>query len=261
MITDTHAHLFGEEFAEDLSEVVERAKDNHIVRVLMPNIDMTTVKNLLSAQARYPDFLFPMLGFHPTSITDSFSFRQQLTDMKKVLEKINSFVAIGEIGLDLYWDKTFQREQEDALIQQIEWGIEFNLPLMIHSRAAHRQLINIMSHYKKEKNLSGVFHSFSGTDDEACELLDFDNFCLGINGILTFKNSKLPIVIKNIPLSRILAETDSPYLAPVPYRGRRNESSFIVSVVQTLGRIYELPEAVLEAKLEENVHRVFKKLV
>ncbi len=260
MITDTHSHLFLEEFAKDLPEVILRAKENGITRIFMPNIDLMSVERLLSVSSQYSNYLYPMLGFHPTSIIDKTTFRNSLLKMRLLLDKENPFIAIGEVGLDLYWDKTYQYEQEEAFVRQIEWAIEFDLPLMIHSRAAHKLLVEIMSRYKSERRLYGVFHSFSGTEEEATELLDFKNFCLGINGILTFKKSKLPEVLKCVPLNRIVLETDSPYLAPTPYRGQRNESAFLVSVIKSLEQIYELPEAELEKVIEENVFRIFKKI-
>ncbi len=260
MITDTHSHLFTEEFSDDLPQVIQRAKENGITRILMPNIDLSTVEQMLFVCNQYKGYLYPMLGFHPTSILDKNSFRKELLEMRHMLEKENPFIAIGEVGLDLYWDKTFQFEQEEAFVRQIEWALEFNLPLAIHSRSAHQLLVEIMSHYKKESRLCGVFHSFSGNEDEAGELLEFENFCLGINGILTFKKSQLPEILKNVPLNRIVLETDSPYLAPTPYRGKRNESSFLVSVLKVLEQVYEMPETELEKVIEENVCRLFKKV-
>ena len=233
---DTHTHLFVEEFAEDLPQVIERARLTGVERTFLPNIDDTTVQPLLDVCAKYPGYCFPMLGFHPTSVDATALPKVQA--MKSLLVDGHPFVGIGEVGLDLYWDKTFHLEQEDALRQQITWALEYDLPIIIHSREAFTELYELFSKYK-DTPLRGVFHSFTGTADEAKALLEFPGFVLGINGVATFKKSTLPKALQEVPLSRLVVETDSPYLAPVPYRGKRNESTYVARVAEKLAEVYQ----------------------
>lgn len=234
-IIDTHSHLFVGEFDEDRPEVIRRARESGVTRILMPNIDVASVAPMLQVCADYPDYCFPMLGLHPTEVKAN--YRDELSQLYYLLGE-HAFVAIGEVGIDLYWDKTYKKEQLLALEEQIGWALEYNLPLVIHSREAFSEVYNLFSHYK-DTSIRGVFHSFTGTIDEAQALLEFQGFLLGINGVVTFKKSTLPEVIRNIPLSRLVVETDSPYLAPTPYRGKRNESAYVTRVVEKLADIYE----------------------
>lgn len=235
-IIDTHSHLFVEEFDEDRSEVMRRAREAGVQRILMPNIDLSTVEPMQRVCAQYPGFCYPMLGLHPTEVTAD--YRQALDALKRKLDSNPlMFVAIGEVGLDLYWDKTYKTEQIAALEEQIGWALEYDLPLVIHSREAFPELYTLFSHYK-DAPIRGVFHSFTGTADEAQSLLGFPGFMLGINGVVTFKKSTLPEALSEVPLSRLVVETDSPYLAPTPYRGKRNESAYIVRVVERLAELY-----------------------
>lgn len=242
-IIDTHSHLFVEEFDGDRAEVMARAREAGITHILMPNIDVASVEPMLRVCAEYPGYCFPMLGLHPTEVNAA--YREALAVLKPLLD-VHEFVAIGEVGLDLYWDKTYKNEQLTVLEEQIGWALERGLPLVIHSREAFPELYNLFSHYKSEP-ICGVFHSFTGTTDEAHALLEFPGFLLGINGVVTFKKSTLPEVLREVPLSRIVVETDSPYLAPTPYRGKRNESTYVVRVVERLAEIYGVsPEVVAE---------------
>lgn len=235
-IIDTHSHLFTEEFDRDLPEVIRRAQEAGVSRIYMPNIDSSTIESLLRVCKEYPGYCFPMLGLHPTSVSDD--YRGHLDAMKRLLDNPDySFVAIGEVGLDLYWDKTYQKEQEDAFRIQIEWAIAYQLPLIVHCRSAFKEMYELLLPYKG-RQLKGIFHSFSGTVEEAEKLLSFDGFMLGINGTLTFKKSELPHVLSQLPLERIVVETDSPYLTPVPYRGKRNESAYIKYTLQRLAEVY-----------------------
>lgn len=243
MIIDTHSHLDGPEFKEDLKEVIDRAKAVGVERILVPAINLDSMDNLMYVCQQYKDYLVPMIGLHPEEVKED--YQKQLDGLYRILKKSSEpeysgirFCAIGEIGLDFYWDETFKSQQIDAFEQQIQWAVEFNLPLMIHARKAHRELTETMEKYRKE-NLRGVFHCFSGTAEEAEQLLRFPNFMLGIGGVLTFKKSTLPEVLRQtVPLSRIVLETDAPYLAPVPHRGKRNESSFIIATATLLSEIY-----------------------
>mgnify|MGYP003589193444 FL=1 len=241
---DTHSHLFLEEFAEDLPLVMQRAKAAGVSRIYMPNIDCSTIKPLLDTVAQYPDYCFPMIGLHPTSVNSD--FREELKVMKELLDQSHPFVAIGEVGMDLYWDRTFINEQFEAFETQIQWSAEYLLPLVIHSRDSFEEVYQVIKR-NEHKNLKGIFHSFTGTLEEAERLLQFDGFYLGINGVVTFKKSTLPEVLKNVPLERIVLETDSPYLTPAPNRGKRNESANVKDTLLKLAAIYQCsPENIAE---------------
>lgn len=237
MIIDTHSHLDGEEFADDLPEVIQRAKDAQVEKILVPNVNLQGLPHLIEVCDAYPDYLYPMIGLHPEDVKDD--YQTQLDQMFIYLkENPNRFCAIGEVGLDFYWDETYRNQQLEAFEQQIQWAKQFGKPLMIHARNAFEEIVEIMERHRDDQ-LEGVFHCFTGTEDEARKLLSFDGFKLGIGGVLTFKKSTLPEVLKNaVPLSRIVVETDSPYLAPVPHRGKRNESAFIIEIVRRLTEIY-----------------------
>lgn len=244
MLIDTHSHLFLEEFSDDLPQVMERARQAGVSRIYMPNIDSTTIESMLSVCADYPDFCYPMIGLHPTSVNES--YRQELSIVRERLEAPNNFVAIGEIGLDLYWDKTFLNEQLYVFEKQIEWALEYKLPIVVHSREAFDYIYKVMEPYKKTP-LTGIFHSFTGTSEEAAKLLEFEGFMLGINGVVTFKKSTLPETLTTVPLERIVLETDSPYLAPVPNRGKRNESANVKDTLMKVAEIFQItPEHVAE---------------
>ena len=237
MIIDTHSHLDGEEFADDLPEVIQRAKDAQVEKILVPNVNLQGLPHLIEVCNTYKGYLYPMIGLHPEDVKDD--YQTQLDQMHTILqENPTQFSAIGEVGLDFYWDETYRKEQIDAFEQQIQWAIRYGKPLMIHARNAFNELLEMMERHRAD-HLEGVFHCFTGTADEARKLLSFEGFKLGIGGVLTFKKSTLPEVLKNeVPLSRIVLETDSPYLAPVPYRGKRNESAFIIEIVRRLTEIY-----------------------
>lgn len=236
-LIDTHSHLFLEEFADDLEQVMDRAKSAGIERIYMPNIDSTTLGSLLSVCDKYKGYCFPMVGLHPTSVNNG--YRKELQIVKEELTVPGKYVAVGEIGMDLYWDKTFLKEQEIVFDQQVCWALEYNLPIVIHCRDAFNEIYELLSPYK-ETSLRGIFHSFTGTVDEALRFMEFSNFFFGINGVVTFKKSTLPEVLKDVvPLNRLVMETDSPYLAPVPNRGKRNESAFMIDTMQKVAEIYQ----------------------
>ena len=214
---DTHSHLFVEEFAEDLPQVIDRAKQTGVTHIFMPNIDDTTVDDMLGVCNRYPGYCFPMIGYHPTSV-DGPDTIYKVREMKGRLVLGHPYIAIGEVGLDLYWDKTWLKEQQQVLDEQIQWALEWDLPLVLHCREAFPELFQVLEPYKNTP-LRGVFHSFTGTPDEAAQVMQYHNFMMGINGVVTFKKSTLPEALKNVPLERLVLETDSPYLAPVPFRG------------------------------------------
>lgn len=254
MLIDSHAHLFLEQFNEDLASTIERAKQSGVTHIFMPNIDSSTLKPLLDTCEAYKDICYPMIGLHPTSVGDN--YLDELAVIDAELAKPNNYVAIGEIGVDLYWDKTFVNEQIVAFEHQIKLALKYDLPIVIHLRDSFKEIVQTLSKYKNEP-LRGIFHSFGGTLDEASELLSFPGFMLGINGVVTFKNSNLSEVLVDVPLSRIVVETDSPYLAPVPYRGKRNESAYVSNVAQKLAEIYDTEYRVVANITSTNALKVF----
>lgn len=254
MLVDSHSHLFLEEFSEDLPQVMQRAREAGVTHIFMPNIDSKTIGSLLSVCASYKGFCFPMIGLHPTSIDET--YEKELDVIARELASPNEYVAVGEIGLDLYWDKTFLKEQLLAFEKQIEWALEFHLPIVIHARDAFDYIYKVLEPYKRT-GLTGIFHSFTGTSEEASRLLEFSGFMIGINGVVTFKKSLLPEVLKDIPLERVVLETDSPYLTPVPNRGKRNESAYLKDTLMKVAEIYQkTPEVVAEAT-SENALKMF----
>lgn len=252
---DTHSHIFEPDFTEDLPEVVARAKEVGVEKIFMPNIDDTTVEAMLAVCRRYPGYCYPMLGFHPTSVDAD--AMPKVKDMKQLLVEGHPYIAVGEVGLDLYWDKTYLKEQQQVLDEQIQWALEWNLPLVIHCREAFPELFEVLEPYK-ETALKGVFHSFTGTVDEAEELVSYTRFMIGVNGVVTYKKSTLPEALKRIPMDRLVLETDSPYLPPVPFRGKRNESSYVKRVAQKLAELYDMEIGEVERKTTANALKVFK---
>lgn len=255
-VIDTHSHLFVEDFDTDRAEVMLRAREVGITHILMPNIDVASVAPMLRVCEEYSGFCFPMIGLHPTEVDAC--YLDALKSLKPLLD-VHSFIAIGEVGLDLYWDKTYKKEQLSALDEQIAWALEYDLPLVIHSREAFPELYSLFSHYK-DTPIRGIFHSFTGTADEAHALLEFPGFMLGINGVVTFKKSTLPEALREVPLSRIVVETDSPYLAPTPYRGKRNESAYVIRVIEKLSEIYATSMQDIAEQTYQNSLSIFKHL-
>ncbi len=257
---DTHTHLDGEEFTDDRQEVVERARKAGVCKVFIPAIDLPSVTTVLDVCAAYPGYAFPMIGLHPEEVRADY---QTVLDEMKLLMTDNlqstsqpHFIAVGEVGLDYYWSREFEKEQLEAFEQQVQWSIETRLPLMIHCRKAQQEMVRILKCYEKELP-GGVFHCFTGNEKEAAELLRFDRFLLGIGGVLTFKKSHLPEVIRDIPLERIVLETDSPYMAPVPMRGKRNEPAFTVYVLEKMAEAYGLPVEEVARETTANAVRLF----
>ena len=253
---DTHSHIYEPPFNADRDEVIQRARQAGVEYIFLPNINAGSIAPMLDMCQRYPGYCFPMLGLHPEDIEEN--YKQVLADMKAMLEEPDHpYIAIGEVGLDYYWDKSKVKEQDEVFRTQIEWAIEYHLPLMIHSRSSHRQLVTAISEYKDEA-LSGVFHCFGGSTEEAQELLQFPGFALGIGGVVTYKNSSLPEVLTTVPMERIVLETDSPYLTPVPYRGKRNESAYVVEVLRKVAHIYNVSEQEAEDITNSNAKRIFQ---
>lgn len=258
---DTHSHLDDSSFTADLDEVVGRARDAGVSKVFLPAIELPSLQGLLDVCRQYKGFAYPMIGLHPESIDSN--YKEVLSKMRGMLDNgmsstaADRFIAIGEVGLDFYWSREFMEEQLDTFEEQVIWSVETRLPLSIHCRKAQNELVRIMRRYESELP-GGVFHCFTGNEHEAEELLSFNNFVLGIGGVLTFKNSHLPEVLPaTVPLSRIVLETDSPYMAPVPYRGKRNESAFVVEVAEKLAQCYGVTREEVSRITDENVLRVF----
>lgn len=252
---DTHCHLDGPEFDADRDEVVARAKAAGISHVLIPAINLPSVESVIATCDRYPGFAHPMIGLHPEEVRAD--LRSVLAQMRGLLP--GRFIAIGEVGLDYYWSREYEREQLEAFEEQVRWSVETRLPLMIHCRKAQNEMVALLRRYEAELP-GGVFHCFTGNEREAAELLRFDRFALGIGGVLTFKKSHLPEVLPHIPIDRIVLETDAPYMAPVPMRGKRNESAFVAHVLERAAQCYGVEQAELAETTNATVRRIFGSL-
>ena len=253
MIIDTHSHIFSEEFDNDLPEVVARAKAAGVEKILLPNIDPDSVAALHAVSDRYSDYCLPMMGLHPTSVTADWQL--QLDEIKKYFDQ-RKYVAVGEIGIDLYWDKSLLDEQQQAFEEQLRWSIEYDLPVSIHSRDAIAECIVGVKKVGAGK-LRGVFHSFGGSEDELNEILSLGNFLVGINGVVTFKKTTLPQVLTTTGLDNIVIETDAPYLTPMPYRGKRNEPAYTAYIVTKLSEAFGVSRQEVETITTANAKRMF----
>ena len=263
MFIDTHCHIDGEEFNEDREAVMERAREAGVAKIFVPAIDLQSSQRILALCQLHPDYLYPMVGLHPEEVRQD--WRNQLTAIHALLKLPlqseraggGALLAIGEVGLDFYWSREFEQEQMEAFEEQVRWSVETRLPLMIHCRKAQNEMVAILNKYA-HKLPGGVFHCFTGNAYEAQQLLQFERFVLGIGGVLTFKKSHLPEVLPaTVPLDRIVLETDAPYMAPVPMRGKRNEPAFTRYVLQRLAEAYGVSEEDVAAITTANVLRVF----
>lgn len=235
---DTHTHIDGEEFKEDLDAVIARAREAGALKLYVPGINWDSVASMQEVCSRYPDFIFPMLGLHPEDVRED--YQEVLAKMHALLP--GNYVAIGEVGLDYYWSREFETQQLAAFEEQVKWSIEFQKPLMIHCRKAQNEMVKLLRKYEKELP-GGVFHCFTGNQHEALELLQFEKFVLGVGGVSTFKKSHLAEDLAAVvPLERLVLETDAPYMAPVPHRGKRNESAFIPYIISRLAEAYGVTE-------------------
>jgi TatD DNase family protein len=250
---DTHTHIFLEEFDSDVNEVVENAEIVGINKFCLPNIDLASINRLHALCDKYPQKCYPMMGLHPTSVGQN--FRKDLEIIETWFEKRN-YIAIGEIGLDLYWDKTFLKEQIEAFEIQLRWSIERNLPVAIHTREAFPEVFESIYKVGADR-LRGVFHSFGGSREELEKIVGLRNFMIGVNGVLTYKNAKFVEYLPLLPTERILLETDAPYLTPVPHRGKRNEPSYLLHIANKLADIYNVPLEIIAEKTTANARRLF----
>ena len=271
---DTHCHLDGEEFKEDLEQVIARAKEAGVTAIGVPGIDLKSCETVIEVCHRYPGYCFPMLGLHPEEVRADWqevlqrikiSLTSHLSPLTSNFSPLSPKITIGEIGLDFYWSREFEEAQLQAFEEQVRWSVELQLPLMIHCRKAQNEMVNILKRYKNDLP-GGVFHCFTGNAIEAQELLQFERFMLGIGGVLTFKKSKLPETLIGdrgdlqspaVPLERIVLETDAPYMAPVPMRGQRNEPAFVIYVLRKLSEIYGVSVETVDAVTTANAVRMF----
>ncbi len=249
---DTHCHLFLPEFNKDRDEAIQRGLKSGVKKFVLPNVDTSTMTDMLSLAQDYPAFCFPLAGLHPSSVEED--YQSELIIIKKQLTELK-FWGIGEIGLDYYWDKTFEQEQIEALKIQLGWALELNLPAIIHNRDSFDETIKIVEEAGGGQ-LRGIFHCFTGTTEQAKKIIDL-GFSIGIGGILTFKNSGLDQTIKEIPLEHIVLETDSPYLAPAPKRGKRNEPAFLPYIANKLAEIKDLDVHQIAEQTSHNARQIF----
>ncbi len=250
---DTHAHVHDPAFAEDQDQVIQRSLQAGVSKIYLPNVDATTLEPMLALEAKYPQVCAAMIGIHPCHILDDFA--QQLDQMVTWLDK-RPFAGIGEVGMDLYRDQTYQVQQQEAFCVQIGWAKRYQLPLIIHCRNAFEETLSLLES-QQDGTLKGIFHCFSGSLDEAKRITEL-GFYLGIGGIVTFKNAGLADVVANIGLEHLVLETDSPYLAPVPYRGKRNEPSYLPEVGAQIAAIHQVDLATVAAITTANAKQVFK---
>ena len=251
---DTHTHIDGEEFRDDLNLVVQRAITAGALKLFVPGINLTSIATVRDVCQRFPGYCYGMIGLHPEDVKADFN--EVLDAMEAQLH--GEWIAIGEVGLDYYWSREFEKEQLSAFERQVQWSVETSLPLMIHCRKAQNEMVKILRKYEGSLP-GGVFHCFTGNETEAKELLSFEGFGLGIGGVLTFKKSKLPETLTNaVPLERIVLETDAPYMAPVPHRGERNESAFIVNIIEKMAECYGITAEEVAQITTDNAKRIFR---
>jgi TatD DNase family protein len=252
MITDTHTHLYSEQFDEDRAEMIQRAKDAGVSRFFIPAIDSSYTESMFELESNFKKDVFLMMGLHPTSVKEN--YKEELAHVKNWIDQ-RSFYAIGEIGIDLYWEKSFLAQQQEAFRTQIQWAKEKKLPIVIHCREAFDEIFEVLE-TEKSDDLFGIFHCFTGTLEQAKKAISY-NMKLGIGGVATFKNGKIDQFLHQIDIKHIVLETDSPYLAPTPFRGKRNESSYITQVVEKLATIYEISFEEISEITTQNSKNIF----
>ena len=255
LLIDTHAHLYAKDFLEDFNEVVKRAKLNGVEKVLLPNIDEESIERMHFLASEYPQFFIPMMGIHPCYVKENWQEQIQLVD-KHLSAGTNNYCAIGEIGIDLHWDKTLVEQQKLAFRAQIKLAIKYKLPIVIHARESFDEIFEIVDQENCEE-LTGVFHCFTGTIAQAKKIIAYGGFKMGIGGVLTFKNSGLDKVILEVDLEHLVLETDCPYLPPVPFRGKRNESSYLTYIAEKLSEVKQCSLAEVAAVTSKNATALF----
>lgn len=252
MFIDTHTHLYAEEFNPDRKVLIDKAISNDIKKFYLPNIDSSSIEGMLALEKEYPANCFPMMGLHPCSVNGTVD--SELALVKEWLGK-RKFVGVGEIGIDLYWDKTFFSQQQMAFKTQIQWALDYNYPIVIHCREAFNEIYEILTSF--EKLPKAIFHCFSGNVEQANKIIDLGNFKLGIGGVVTFKNSGLDKVVEAIDLEHLVLETDAPYLAPVPFRGKRNEPAYLLEVARKLAQIKDISTTEVAEVTSKNSEFIF----
>ena len=253
MFIDTHTHLFVEQFNEDREEVVQRATDAGVEVMLLPNIDLESIPQMNELAAKYPNNCFPMMGLHPGSVDQN--WKQTLQTIEKELFE-NKYIAIGEIGIDLYWSREFEEAQKEVFRQQVLWAKELGKPIVIHAREAFDEIFEIIDELNDE-SLTGIFHCFTGTLEQANHVIDYGGFKMGLGGVLTYKKSGLDKVIENVDLKHLVLETDSPYLPPTPYRGKRNESSYLLHIAEKLADVQSITLKQVAEVTTQNAKEIF----
>lgn len=253
ILTDTHTHLYSKEFDADRTALIEKAIGAGVSRFFMPNVDSESIAGMYEVEKQFPDHCFAMMGLHPCSVNEDYP--KELQVVEHWLSK-RKFTAIGEIGIDLYWDKTFFVQQQDAFRRQIQLAKKYNLPYVIHSRNSFNEVMEIVNEFKNE-NIKAIFHCFSGNVEQAEQVIAAGNFKLGIGGVVTFKNSGLDKVVKAIDLKHLVLETDAPYLAPVPHRGKRNEPDYLLLIAKKIAEIKNISVEEVAAVTTENSREVF----
>ncbi|WP_243348145.1 TatD family hydrolase [Parabacteroides sp. FAFU027] len=252
-LIDTHSHIYQEDYLDDIEQVIANAREHSISRIFMPNVDLESIQPMLDLESKYPGYCIPLMGLHPTSVDNN--YQTQLNRIKEELDN-RKYCGIGEIGIDLYWSSEFADKQKIVFQTQIEWAKEMQLPVVIHVRNSHRETMAALQEVGTN-GLTGVFHSFCGTEEEAKEILNLENFFLGINGIVTFKNSNLKDILKNVPLNRLVLETDAPYLTPAPHRGKRNHPSYLRIIAGKLAEIYDCDVKEVANTTTQNAKQLF----
>ncbi|MFY7989156.1 MAG: TatD family hydrolase [Fluviicola sp.] len=254
MIIDTHTHLYSEQFQEDRSTMIQRAIAAGVERMYLPNIDLESIEGMHALEQEFPENCFAMMGLHPCSVDENW---ESVLEIIKQHAYSRKYAAIGEIGIDLYWDRTHVEAQKEAFRQQIRWAKELQLPIVIHARDSFSEIYEVLDQ-ENDEQLSGIFHCFTGTAEDVEKVKSYGGFYFGIGGVITYKKSELPEVLPLIPLDRLLLETDAPYLPPVPYRGKRNESAYLVHTAEKIAEILGLPLSEIERITTENAMRLFQ---
>ena len=254
MLIDTHTHLYSSQFDQDREDVIKQSIKNGVDKFLLPNIDKSSIQGMLALQNKFPLNCFAMMGLHPCSVDQN--WEQELEEINTLLQQ-ERIIAIGEIGIDLYWDKTYVAHQKEAFIRQISWAKEMNLPIVIHARDSFSEIYSVLDQVNDER-LKGVFHCFTGSSEDVSKIQSYGGFKFGIGGVVTFKKSGLDEVVKHIPIEEILLETDAPYLAPTPHRGKRNESSYLPIIASKLSDIFEISEQEVARITSQNAVELFR---
>lgn len=254
MLIDTHTHLYLSDFTSDIDSIITTCRNQNIEKFFLPNIDSSTVNDLLQLAANYPAVCYPMMGLHPCSVKEN--YKEELSKIEAELSS-NKFIAIGEIGIDLYWDKSTLEIQKEAFITQINWAKKWSLPIVIHARDSFDEIFEVLDRHNDE-NLSGIFHCFTGNESQANKIIAYKGFKLGIGGVVTFKNAGLDKTLQSIALKHLVLETDAPYLSPVPFRGKKNTSENLIYIAKKLASIYSCSLEKIANQTTKNALEIFK---